>query len=81
MPSPRLNKTEFKARYRAQFYDPAFAAAPEAVDGIAEIAWQAYRDERKSPVTRKAGKGYHDPVVSQFEIPRVGEKAYPLFAP
>ena len=61
MPSPRLGKAEFKNRFNAQFYDPAFAAVSEAVDQIAEIAWQAYRDERKSPRTAKAGKGYHDP--------------------
>lgn len=61
MPSPRLEKAEFKDRFNAQFYDPAFATVSESIDQIAEIAWQAYRDERKSPRTAKAGKGYHDP--------------------
>src|SRR3569623_2662611 len=61
MPSPRLGESEFKSRYRAQFFDPAFSSAAEAIDSLAEIAWQAYKDERKSPITRKAGEGYHDP--------------------
>lgn len=53
MPSP----SEFGERYRRQFYDPAFASAGEAIDTLAEIAWQAYRDERKSSITREAGQG------------------------
>lgn len=61
MPSPLLGESEFKNRYRAQFYDPAFASAADAIDSLAEIAWQAYKDERKSPITRKAGEGFHDP--------------------
>lgn len=61
MPSPRLSKAEFKNRYRGQFYDPAFASAAQAVDTLCEIAWQAYKAERKSPITRMAGKGFHDP--------------------
>jgi multimeric flavodoxin WrbA len=61
MPSPRLDEIEFKARYRRQFYDPAFRAEADAIGRLAEIAWQAYSDERKSPITQKAGEGFHDP--------------------
>ena len=61
MPSPRLGENDFKDRYRRQFYDPAFAAAADAVERLAEIAWQAYSEERKAPIIRKAGQGYHDP--------------------
>lgn len=61
MPSPRLDENEFKARYRRRFYDPAFRSEDEAVARLAEIAWQAYREERKAPITRKAGQGFHDP--------------------
>jgi multimeric flavodoxin WrbA len=61
MPSPKLRKTEFLARYLEQFRDHGFDGVRGELDGIAAIAWEAYRDERKSPQTRKAGKGFADP--------------------
>jgi multimeric flavodoxin WrbA len=61
MPSPGLERDEFIRRYRWQFVDPAFDAQTEAIEKIAEIAWQAYRDGRKAPRTRKAGSAYADP--------------------
>ncbi|RWG31088.1 flavodoxin family protein [Mesorhizobium sp.] len=61
MPSPRLGESEFKARYLRQFYDPAFQSEADAIGRLAEIAWQAYSEERKAPITRKAGQGFHDP--------------------
>lgn len=61
MPSPRLSEAEFKRRYRQHFFDPAFNAAREEVERITEIAWEAYEDSRKSPVTRKAGPEFADP--------------------
>ncbi|RUV92858.1 NADPH-dependent FMN reductase, partial [Mesorhizobium sp. M1A.F.Ca.IN.022.07.1.1] len=61
MPSPRLGESEFKARYLRQFYDPAFQPEADAIGRLAEIAWQAYSEERKAPITRKAGQGFHDP--------------------
>src|SRR3989337_1857288 len=61
MPSPRLDESEFKRRYRLQFVDPAFDAARDEIERIVEIAWEAYTDSRKSPVTRKAGPEYGDP--------------------
>ena len=61
MPSPRLPEAEFKRRFLGQFPDPAFDAVRAELDRIADIAWQAYADSRKSPVTRKAGPGFADP--------------------
>jgi multimeric flavodoxin WrbA len=61
MPSPRLSEAEFKSRYRQQFFDPAFRAHEAAIGELAEVAWQAYSDSRKSPVTRKAGPEFADP--------------------
>ena len=61
MPSPRLEEAEFKKRYREQFVDPAFGVVRGEVEKIAEIAWQAYADSRKSPITRKAGTAFADP--------------------
>lgn len=61
MPSPRLDEGQFKQRFLAQFLDPAFEAVDRELAAVAEVAWQAYADSRKSPVTRKAGPGYADP--------------------
>ena len=57
----QLSRTEFGERYRAAFRDPAFAAEKPAIERLEQIAWLAYKDERKAPVTRKAGPGYADP--------------------
>ncbi len=57
----QLSRGEFSERYQASFRDPAFQAEKEALVRIEEIAWLAYKAERKSPVTRKAGPGHADP--------------------
>jgi multimeric flavodoxin WrbA len=61
MQSPSLSEAEFKLRYRHQFADPAFAAVEGEIERIAAVAWEAYRDSRKSPVTVKAGPEFSDP--------------------
>lgn len=60
-----LSKDEFLRRWRQNFYDPAFEQKRAELDAIAEIAWQAYHDSRKSPRSRKAGPGFADP---EFEL-------------
>jgi multimeric flavodoxin WrbA len=57
----QLPRDEFGRRYRQSFVDPAFATEKAAIARLEEIAWDAYKAERKSPVTRKAGPGYADP--------------------
>ncbi len=57
----RLSKDEFLLRWRQNFYDPAFEKREDALHALGEIAWEAYDDSRKSPVTRKAGPGFADP--------------------
>ncbi len=57
----QISRTEFGERFQASFKDPAFAPEKEAIGRIEQIAWLAYKDERKAPVTRKAGPGYADP--------------------
>jgi multimeric flavodoxin WrbA len=57
----QLSRAEFGERYQASFRDPAFQAEKPALARIEEIAWLAYKAERKAPVTRKAGPGYADP--------------------
>lgn len=61
MPSPKLEEEEFKTRYLGQFEDPAFRGLDSELSKIAEVAWQAYAESRKSPITRKAGEGFTDP--------------------
>ena len=60
-PSTRLDEAEFKKRYREQFVDPAFRKAEAELERIVGIAWDAYANSRKSPVTQKAGPDYADP--------------------
>ena len=61
MPSPQLHKTEFQSRYLSQFTDPEFKSVSNELQMIADIAWRAYDDGRKSPITRKAGKAFSNP--------------------
>ena len=56
-----LSRAEFKRRFVARFYDPAFTPESDAIDRLAEIAWGAQHEGRKAPVTRKAGRGFADP--------------------
>lgn len=56
-----LQRDQFGVRFRAAFGDPAFAVEHDAIGRLEEIAWQAYSEGRKSPITRKAGAGYADP--------------------
>ena len=57
----KLSRVEFRSRFEQSFRDPAFAKESDALSRIEKVAWDAYSDGRKSPVTRKAGKGYADP--------------------
>ncbi len=61
-----LRREEFLRRFRERFYDPAFERIPDALASVAEAAWRAYDEYRKSPRTRKAGQGFADP---GFELP------------
>ena len=56
-----LSRTVFHERFMQSFMDPAFRAEDEAISRFEAIAWDAYQEGRKSPVTRKAGPGYADP--------------------
>ena len=59
-PGP-LARPQFSQRFRASFLDPAFAAEAPAIARLEKIAWGAYTEGRKAPVTQKAGPGYADP--------------------
>ena len=61
MPGTQLTEHDFKRRYGEQFTDPAFRAVQAEIDKIADIAWYAYDEPRKSPITAKAGAGFKNP--------------------
>ena len=61
MPSPQLDEGEFRDRFLQQFVDPAFEPLKDELERVAGVAWDGYTNARKSPITRKAGKGYADP--------------------
>lgn len=63
-PAP-LTRDEFGRRFRAPYKDPAFKPAHDAISRLEEIAWQAYIEGRKTPITRKAGPEFAD---SEFEL-------------
>lgn len=56
-----LTKAQFRERFMARFYDPAFAAVADELERVFETAWDGYQQYRKSPRTQPAGEGYADP--------------------
>jgi len=60
-PDVQLSRDAFAERYRTAFSDPAFAAEDTALERLVEIAWAAYLQGLKAPLTRRAGDGYADP--------------------
>ena len=61
MPSPELARDEFERRFKSRFSDPAFEPLAREIQALADVAWDAYSDDRKAPHTRKAGPGFADP--------------------
>ena len=59
-PEPHSREV-FRERFLANFFDPIYQREKEALDRIEALAWQAFRDGHKAPVTRKAGPEFHDP--------------------
>ena len=56
-----LSRSAFHERFLESFMDPAFRAEDEAISRVEAIAWDAYQEGRKAPLTRKAGAAYADP--------------------
>jgi multimeric flavodoxin WrbA len=59
--STAIQKAEFERRLRQRYYDPAFGPLANDIEKFVAVAWEAYRDSRKSPLTRRAGAGFADP--------------------
>jgi multimeric flavodoxin WrbA len=56
-----LSRAEFARRFRARFFDPEFEGSEAEIARLEEVAWRAYHEYRKSPRTKPAGPGFHDP--------------------
>jgi hypothetical protein len=57
----KMSREAFRQRFMARFYDPAFRAEDASLARVEDIAWKAYSEGRKSPLTEKAGQGFADP--------------------
>jgi multimeric flavodoxin WrbA len=57
----KLDRNEFHLRFTRKFYDPAYQAVSRELAAVEEVAWQAYVDSHKAPLTVKAGPGFADP--------------------
>ncbi|MDM0111726.1 flavodoxin family protein [Variovorax sp. J22R133] len=58
---PQLDRAGFHERFMESYRDPTFVLEKDALGRIEVIAWEAYQEGRKAPVTRKAGLGFADP--------------------
>jgi multimeric flavodoxin WrbA len=61
MPGVQIDRTEFRKRFIAKFFDPVFDGLQAEIDKLADAAWSVYDDYHKWPRTRKAGPGFADP--------------------
>lgn len=57
----KLERQEFKKRFENNYKDPWFDNHRDKIAELEEIAWKAYCDGRKAPLTQKAGPSYKDP--------------------
>jgi len=57
----KLSRDGFSAHFEKSFVDPLFAPERDAIARLEAIAWDAYSQSRKAPITRKAGPGFTDP--------------------
>jgi multimeric flavodoxin WrbA len=62
--APKLPRDEFRLRFMQAFYDPAYAGEQVAIDRLEAIAWDAYQEGRKAPITAPAGPGFADPTYA-----------------
>ncbi|AEG91105.1 flavodoxin family protein [Ramlibacter tataouinensis] len=58
---PQIDRERFHQRFMQAFHDPAYQAEAPAITRLEAIAWEAYQQGRKAPVTEKAGPGFADP--------------------
>jgi multimeric flavodoxin WrbA len=56
-----LTKAQYRERFMARFYDPAFEPVAAELEKVFEVAWDGYSKYRKSPRSVPAGEGFADP--------------------
>jgi multimeric flavodoxin WrbA len=56
-----ISREQFRERFSHRYFDPAYDNEREAIARLEAIAWDAYVEARKAPVTRKAGSEFADP--------------------
>ena len=56
-----LTRDQFRERFFARFYDPAFESVAAELERVFEQAWDGYIKSRKSPRKTAAGAGFADP--------------------
>ena len=57
----KLSRVVFHERFVQSFKDPWFDPEQDALARVEDVAWKAYSESRKAPLTRKAGEGFADP--------------------
>ena len=60
-----ITREEFGGRFWQEFVDPAYRAHDAVLAKLEEIAWGAYKEGRKAPLTAKAGPEFED---SQYDL-------------
>jgi len=61
MPEATVDESTFRKRFSDIFFDPAFDGLKSKIEALSDVAWQAYREKRKAPRTKKAGNAFFDP--------------------
>ena len=56
-----MPREQFSKRFRERFYDPAYRRLDAEIARLEDIAWEAYCEGRKAPITEKAGPEFADP--------------------
>lgn len=62
-----LSRAEFRRRFLARFYDPAFDQVKAQLRDVEAKAYEAYEAYRKSPRVKPAGRGFADPTMELSE--------------
>ena len=58
-----LTKEQYRERFFARFYDPAFDEVKTELEKVFEKSWDGYARYRKSPRKRAAGPRFADPTM------------------
>jgi multimeric flavodoxin WrbA len=61
-----LTREQFRERFFARYYDPAFDGVRAELEKVFEVAWDGYIAYRKSPRRQAAGSGFAEPA---YELP------------